>query len=158
MQGMFRMCTVARNGRGDLFVDNDVDLDPRLGPPLKDLIQSPFLIEIWGSSQEEFWTQPPVFDVDDLFCLLQGDTDGPEVVAPVDVPFDLVAFSFRCKGLEAVGFGDALTFGVSLLLVLFVVAVIGVDEVMEFADFGLEMVEALLCLVQIGVCKRTWVY
>jgi hypothetical protein len=57
-----------------------------------------------------------------------------------------------------VGFGNALTFGVSLLLVLFVVAVIGVDEVMEFADFGLEMVEPLLGLVQIGVCKRTWVY
>ncbi len=56
MQGMFRMCTVARNGSGDLFVDNDVDLDPRLGPPLEDLIQSPFLVEIRGSSQEEFWT------------------------------------------------------------------------------------------------------
>jgi len=37
--------------------------------------------------------------------------------------------------------------------VLFVVAVIGVDEVMEFADFGFEMVETLFGLVKTGICN-----
>ncbi len=50
------------------------------------------------------------------------------------------------------GFSDAPTLGVGLLLVLLVVAVVGVNEIMEFADFGLEMVEALLGLVEVGTC------
>lgn len=45
---------------------------------------------------------------------------------------------------------NASALGVCLLLMLFVVAMIGIDEVVEFADLALEMVEAFLCVVQVG--------
>ena len=42
---------------------------------------------------------------------------------------------------------NASALGVCLLLMLFVVAMVGIDEVVEFADLTLEMVEAFLCVV-----------
>lgn len=45
---------------------------------------------------------------------------------------------------------NASALGVCLLLVLFVVSMVGIDEVVEFADLTLEMVEAFLCVVQMG--------
>ncbi len=47
--------------------------------------------------------------------------------------------------------GNASSLGVCLLLVLFVVAMVGIDEVVEFADLALEMVEAFLCVIKMGV-------
>lgn len=151
---MLRVGAVARNGGRDLLVNDDIDLDTCLGPPLQHLIQPPLLVEVGRSSEENLWTQPPVFDVDDVLCLFQRDTDGPEVVTPVDIPLDLVSVSFRGKGLEAVGFGNALTFGIGFLLVLFVVTMVRVDEVVELADFGLEMVETLFGIVEVGICNQ----
>lgn len=46
--------------------------------------------------------------------------------------------------------GNASALGVCLLLVLFVVAMVGIDKVVEFADLALEMVEAFLCVVEVG--------
>lgn len=37
----------------DLTIDNYVYLDTSLGPALQNLVQPPFLVEIWGSSQEQ---------------------------------------------------------------------------------------------------------
>lgn len=48
-------------------------------------------------------------------------------------------------------FGNASALGVSLLFVLFVVAMIRINEVMEFANFALEMVKAFLCVVEVGI-------
>lgn len=49
------------------------------------------------------------------------------------------------------GFSDTFTLGVRLFLVLLVVTVIGVDEISELADLGLEVVETLLGIVQVGL-------
>ena len=39
---------------------------------------------------------------------------------------------------------------VRLLLVLFVLAMVGIDDILELADFVFEMVEAFLCVVEVG--------
>ena len=147
MQSVLGVSAVARYSRGNFLVHDDVDLYPSLGPPLQHLVQPPFLIVIGRSPQEEFWTQPPILDVDDLLCLLQRDGYGPEVVPSVNVPLDLVPIPFRSEGFETMAFGDASALGVCLLLVLFVVAMVGIDEVPELADLALEVVEAFLGLV-----------
>ena len=43
--------------------------------------------------------------------------------------------------------GDACALGVSSLLVLFVVTMIGIDEITELANLAFEVVEAFLCVV-----------
>ena len=47
--------------------------------------------------------------------------------------------------------GNACPLIVGLLLVLLVVTVIGVDDIFEFADFVLEMIEAFFCFVEVGI-------
>lgn len=51
-------------------------------------------------------------------------------------------------------FGDLGTFAVSLLFVFLVVTVVGVDEVVEFADFGCEVGGAGFEVVEVGACTR----
>ena len=138
------MSTVARDGRRHFLVHDDVDLDPSLGPPLEDLVQPPFLVVVWRSPQEELWTQPPILDVDDLLRLLQGDGYGPEVVPSIDVPLDLIPISFGSKGFETMALGDASALVVRHFLVLFVMAMIRIDKVSEFADLAFEVVETFL--------------
>ncbi len=48
---------------------------------------------------------------------------------------------------------DAGALLVCLFLVLFVVPMIGVDEVVKFADFALEMVEAFLYFVEMCIWR-----
>ena len=47
--------------------------------------------------------------------------------------------------------GNTLTLGIGLLLLLFVVTVVGIDEVVEFADLGLEMVEFFFRFVEVSI-------
>lgn len=49
--------------------------------------------------------------------------------------------------------GHASALGVRLLLVLFVVAMIGIDQIVEFADLALEVVEAFLCVVEVSLWR-----
>ena len=142
LQSMFRMCRVATYSRFNLFVHNDIDLDSCLRPSLENLIKTPFLIEIRRSSEKQFRAQPPVCYVYRFFGGLEGDADGPEVVAAIDIPFDLVTLSLGGKRFEAVGFGDSCTLVVGGFLVLFVMAMIGVEDVSELANFVLEVVGA----------------
>ena len=153
LQSMLRMCGIAADGLLHLFVHDDVDLDSGLRLPLQHLIQPPLLIEVWRSSQEQFRAQPPVLDVNCFLRLLKRDRHGVEVVAPINIPFDLVAFALGSKGFEAVRFSNACTFLVSLLFVFFIVTVVGVDDVGEFADFVLEMEGRDFGIVEVGVCK-----
>lgn len=127
VKGMLGVCGVAAHGGGDFLVDDDVDLDTGLCPSLQDLIQPVFLVVKGRPSEEELGTQPPVLDVNGLFRFLQGNGYGVEVVLAVDVPFDIVAVSFRSEGFEAMTLGDAVTFVVGGFLVLFVVAMVGID-------------------------------
>ena len=46
---------------------------------------------------------------------------------------------------------DAGTLLVGLFLVLFVMPMVGVDQVVEFADFALKMVEAFLYFVEMRI-------
>ena len=96
-EGMLGMGGVTADGGGDLLVDDDVNFDAGLCPSFQDLVESEFLVEEGGSSEEELGTQPPVFDVDGLFRVLQGNGDSIEVVLAVNVPFDLVPISFRSE-------------------------------------------------------------
>jgi hypothetical protein len=52
-----------------------------------------------------------------------------------------------------VALSDAVALVVGFLLVLFIVAVVGVDDVMEFADFALEVVESFLGFVEVCFCR-----
>ena len=46
---------------------------------------------------------------------------------------------------------DACAFRVGLFLVLFVMSMVGVDKVVKFADFALEMVKAFLYFVKMCI-------
>jgi hypothetical protein len=100
---------VARQRVRDLLVDCDVDLDAELGLALEDAVEPPLLAVGRRPAQEQLRRQPPVGDVDALGGTLERDADGPEVVAAVDVPFDVVAVGLgreravavRVRGLRA---------------------------------------------------------
>ena len=47
--------------------------------------------------------------------------------------------------------GNACALGVSLLLVLLVVAMVGVDDILELANLALEVVEAFLGIIEVGI-------
>ena len=47
---------------------------------------------------------------------------------------------------------DEVALVVGFLLVLFVVTVVGVDDVMELADFALEVVKSFLGFVEVCFC------
>ena len=145
---------IAADGLLDLFVDDDVDLDACFCSSLQHLIQSPFLIEEGRSAQEEFGAQPPILNVDGLFGLLERDRDSVEVVAPIDVPLDLVAFSLRSKGFEAVGLGHLGPFVVGRLFMLLIVTVVWVDDVGELANFILEVESGNFGVVEMGIYWR----
>jgi hypothetical protein len=59
--------------------------------------------------------------------LLEGDGDGPKVVAAVNIPLDEVAVALWEEGLEAIRLADGGSLVVAALLVLLVVAVVGVE-------------------------------
>lgn len=147
VQCMFCMRTIARDGSLNLLIHDNEDLHSCLCPPLQHLIQSPFLVVVRWSPQEKLWTQPPVLDVDCLFGLLQRDGHCPKVISPVDIPLDLVAVSFWRERLKAVRFSNAGALFVCCLLIRFVVTMVGIDNVVELADFGLEVVETLFGFV-----------
>ena len=159
---MFCVCRITCQGGRDLLVDNHIDLDAALGGALQDLIESPFLVVVWRSAQEQLRRQPPVGDVDGLLCAFQGDTDGPEVIAAINVPFDLVSVSFGRKALEAVAVGYVASLLVRGLLVLFVVTMVGIDQVLELANAVFEVNSLDFGVVQMSVLEfvpklREWV-
>lgn len=121
------------------MVHNDIDLDTALGSAFEDLIESPFLVIVRWATQKQLWREPPIFNVNCLFCALKGDADCPKVVSAVNVPFYFVAVALWCKALEAMGLGDLCALGVSLLFVLFIVSVIAVYQILESAKLVLEM-------------------
>lgn len=149
---MFGVGAVAANGLGNLLVDDDIDLHTGFSSPLQDLIESPLLVEVGWSSQEQLRAQPPVGDVDGLLCLLQSDGDGIEIVPTVDVPFDLVAISFRGERSKAVALGNAGPLLVGDLLVLFIMTMVGVDEVAKLADFVFQVDGANFGVVEVCAC------
>lgn len=136
----------------DLLIHNDVDLDPGLCTALEDLIQSPFLMRIRRPAEEELWREPPVGYVDDLLGLFQSNGDGPHIVERINIPLDPVTFADGGEGLKPVGLGNGGSFAVRLLFVRFIMAMIGVDDVEEFADFVLEMRGLCLKTLNVGVC------
>lgn len=136
---MLRVRTIAADGLLHFLVHYHIDFDTGLSPPLQDLIESPFLVVVRRSPQEEFRTQPPIFDVNGLLCLLERDRYRPEIISSVDIPLDLIPIPLRGKGFEAVALGDLGPLLVCLFLVVFVVAVIRIDDVVELADLALEM-------------------
>lgn len=149
---MLGMGRVTGQGLLDFLVDNDIDLDTTLGGAFDGLVESPFLVEEGGASQEELGGQPPVFNVDGFFGTLEGDGDGPHVVTAIDIPFDLVVVTFGEEGLEALAFADGGSLAVSFLLVLLVVTMIGVDNVLELAEFVFEVDGLDFDVIQLGVC------
>lgn len=150
VESMLGVGGIAADGLSDLLVDDDIDLHPSLGPPLQDLIEPPFLVEVGWPAEEELGTQPPVLDVDGLLCLFEGDGDGVEVVLAVDIPLDLVAVSLGGEGVEAVAVGDLGAFVVGGLLMLLVVAMVGIDEIAKLADLVLEMDCTDFGIVEVG--------
>lgn len=54
-----------------LFVNNYIDLNSSFCSPLKDLVESPFLVIVWRPSQKELRREPPILDINDLFGVLK---------------------------------------------------------------------------------------
>lgn len=111
------------------------------------------MIEVGRPPQEKLRTQPPVGNVDAFFRCLQGNADCPEIIPAVDVPIDFVAFAFGGERLEAVGFSDTGALLVGGLLVGFIVTMVGVDDVLELANFMLEIDGADLDVMQVRVWR-----
>lgn len=44
---------------------------------------------------------------------------------------------------------------IRLFLIFFIVTMVGVDKVLEFADLGFEMVGFFLDFVQVGICRTS---
>ena len=151
-QSMLGMGRVAGQGLLDFLVDNDIDLNTTLGGTFDGLIESPFLIEKGRSSQEELRGQPPIFNVDSFFGVLEGNGDGPHVVTAIDIPLNVVVVTFGEEGLEAMAFADGGPLAVSLLLMFLIVTMIGVDNVLELAEFVFEVDSLDFGIVQLGVC------
>ena len=89
------MGRIAADSLLDLFVHDDIDLDSRLSFTLQDLVEPPIWVVEGRTTEKQLWAEPPVLDVDDLFRCLKGNADGVEVVAPIDIPLDLVSWSLR---------------------------------------------------------------
>lgn len=149
-QRVLRMGRIARQRLVDLLVHNHVDLHARLGAAFQHLIQSPFLGQERRSPQEQFGRQPPILDVNDLLSLLKRDGDSPQVVARIDIPLDAIVLADGREGAESVGFRDGGSLLVGFLLVLFVVAVVGVDDVEELAHL---MLEVMSFFGDVGFCR-----
>lgn len=103
------------------------------------MIQSPFLVLYWRTAQEELRRKPPVGDVDSLGRFLQGLRNRPHVILRIDIPLDAIAFVDRGERLEAVRLGALGALVVGGLLMLFIMAMIGIDNVEELADLVLEV-------------------
>ena len=152
LEGMLRMLAIACYRSLDLSINDNVDFDSCLGPPLQHLIQAPFLIVVRRPPEKELGRDPPILDIDDLFRPLERDADGVEVILPVDVPLDFVSGTLRGEGAEAVRFADSRALVVCSLLMLLVVSVVGVGKVLELAELVLQVVGFLLELIEVGVC------
>ena len=61
----------------------------------------------------------------------------PKVVSAVDIPLDIVAIPLRKEGLETMGGADACSLFVAGYFVFLVMAMLGVDQVLELSDFVL---------------------
>lgn len=77
-----------------------------------------------------------------------------EVIPSVDVPLDLVSVSFWGEGLETVALCYACSLIIRQFLMLLIVAMIGVDEILEFADLGLEVVCFFLDFVEVRLFSK----
>ena len=76
-----------------------------------------------------------------------------EVVTAINVPLDLVTFALRRERLETVVFSDSSSLGVSQLLVLLVMAMVGIDQVLKFANAVLEVNGSNFGVVQVSVLE-----
>lgn len=109
------------------LVDHDKDFNAGLCLALQNLVKAVFLVVVRRSAEEELGRQPPVGNVDGFLGLFQGDGDGPEIVAAVDIPLDEVSISLREEGFKAIRFANLGSLFVAFLLVFFVVAVVSVE-------------------------------
>ena len=151
-QRMLGMGRIAGKCLVDLLVHDNVDLDTSFSATLEHLIQSPFLVEKRRPPQEQLWRDPPVCEVDHLLGLVQGGRDSPEVVQRIDIPLEVVVLADGSERLESVGLGDSGSLVVRLLLVLFIVAMVGVEDIEEFSEFVLHVVGFFARILQMGIC------
>lgn len=134
LQRLLRVPTIARDRLCNLLVHHDIDLDPLLRLPFQQAIQPPLPLRTRRPPQKQLGAQPPVLDVDDLARLLNRLADGPEVVASIDVRFDSVAGARGREGFVRVRELFLAALAVNCLLVGFVVAVVGVEDVFKFTE------------------------
>ena len=71
MESILRVSRVTGKSRRNFLVDNDVDLDASLGGTLDDFVETPFLIEVGGTSQEKLRADPPVGEIDGFLGSLE---------------------------------------------------------------------------------------
>jgi hypothetical protein len=149
---MFGMSRVTGQSLLDLLVHSDIYLHTSLSRTLQDHVESPFLVEVGGTAQEQLWREPPVGDIDGLLGILKSDWDSPEVVTAIDIPFDLVVWTLWEVGLEAVRVAYGGPFAISSLLMFLVVAMVGVEEIPNLAQFVLEVNSPYLRIIELGIC------
>lgn len=148
---MLGVSGVAGQGLLDFFIDNDIDLYTSLGCSLQNLVNPPFLTEVWRATEEEFWREPPIFDVDSFFGALETYRDGPEVVTSIDVPLDLVVLTFWKERLVPMLIAHSGPLLVGLFLMLLVMAMVRIEEIPKLANLILQMNRLHLCIAQLAV-------
>ena len=142
------MSRVAGNSLLYFFVHDHIDLNTTLRGTFDDLVKAPFLVEEGWSAQEEFGGEPPILNVDGLLGMLEADRNSIKVVTTIDVPLDLVVLTLWEVRLEAMRLTCRSPLAVGFLFVLLVVTVISVDQILELAEFMLE-VDGL----DFGICE-----
>lgn len=138
----------------NLLVYNDVDLHTSLSSPLENLVQTPFLIVEGGSPQEQFRRDPPVLQVDDLLGLVERNRDRPEIVQSIDIPLEVVVLANWGVGLESMRLRNVSSLFVGRLLVLFVMAMVGIQDVEELSELVLHVMGLGSGIVETGVCPQ----
>lgn len=127
IERMLCMAGVASQSCLDFLVHTNIDLDPSLGSPLENLVQSKVLLVICWPSQKQFWGQPPVANVNGFLGLLKRNRDGPKIVAAVYVPLDEIALALGKEGFESMRLTNCSAFLITALLMFFIMAMTFVE-------------------------------
>ena len=150
LQRMLGMGGIAAYGSLHFLIHDHIDLNTSFCPSLQDLVQPPFLVVIRGPPQEQLWAEPPILNVDGLLRPLQCDANSPEIISTIHIPLDHVAVMLGCKALESVALGNFAPLLIGPLLVRFIVAMVGIEDVFELAKLVLQMVRLDLGIVEVG--------
>jgi len=111
------------HGLSDLFIDDDINLDALLSLALQESVQSILLIVFARAPQIKFGRKPPIQYEDGLTGPVNHLRQSPQVVVPVNMPFDKVLRSLHGETAESMAFVNLRSNLIVLLLFRVIVTI-----------------------------------